>query len=74
MLTELVLISQVLIPNFPTGSYLLKVNNRNTRKRYETCSKSTVKTPERRLSSFLRCAECFQGQQLRQLIYDCTQS
>ena len=30
------------------GIYLLKVNNRNTRTRYELCSELTVKTPERR--------------------------
>ena len=34
-------------PN-PAGNYLLKVNNRNTRKRCEICSKLTIKTPERR--------------------------
>ena len=28
--------------------YLLKVNNRNTRTRFEICSKLTIKTPERR--------------------------
>ena len=28
--------------------YLLKVNNKNTRKRCEICSKLTIKTPERR--------------------------
>ena len=28
--------------------YLLKVNNRNSRKRCEFCSKLTMKTPERR--------------------------
>ena len=27
--------------------YLFKVNNRNTRKSYEICSKLTIKTPER---------------------------
>ena len=32
----------------PTGIYLLKVNNRNTRTRCEICSKLTIKTPERR--------------------------
>ena len=32
----------------PAGIYLLKVNNRNTRTRCETCSKLTIKTPERR--------------------------
>ena len=30
-------------------SYLLKVNNRNTRAMCEICSKLTIKTPERRL-------------------------
>ena len=33
---------------FPAGIYLLKVNNRNTRKRCETCSKLTIKRPEQR--------------------------
>ena len=32
----------------PSGIYLLKVNNRNTRKRCEICSKLTIKIPERR--------------------------
>ena len=32
----------------PVGNYMLKVNNRNTSTRCETCSKLTVKTPERR--------------------------
>ena len=32
----------------PTNIYLFKVNNRNTRKRCEICSKLTTKTPERR--------------------------
>ena len=32
----------------PVGIYLLKVNNRNTRTRFEICSKLTIKTPERR--------------------------
>ena len=31
---------------YPVGIYLLKVNNRNTRTRYEICSKLTVKTPD----------------------------
>ena len=34
-------------PN-PTGNCMFKVNNRNTRTRCETCSKLTIKTPERR--------------------------
>ena len=33
--------------NNPASIYLLKVNNRNTRKRFEICSKLTLKTPER---------------------------
>ena len=32
----------------PANIYLVKVNNRNTRKRCEICSKLTIKTPERR--------------------------
>ena len=32
----------------PANIYLLKVNNRNTRKRYEICLKLTIKAPERR--------------------------
>ena len=31
---------------YPTNTYLLKFNNRNTRKRYEICSKSIIKTTE----------------------------
>ena len=34
--------------NFPVGIYLLINNNRNTRTRFEICSKLTIKTPERR--------------------------
>ena len=34
--------------HFSVGIYLLKANNRNTRTRCETCSKLTMKTPERR--------------------------
>ena len=30
----------------PAGIYLLQINNRNTRKRYEICSKLTIKPPE----------------------------
>ena len=31
----------------PVNIYLFKVNNRNTKKRCEVCSKLTIKTPER---------------------------
>ena len=30
----------------PANAYLLKVNNRSTRERYELCSMLTIKTPE----------------------------
>ena len=33
----------------PAGNYMFKDNKRNTRARYETCSKLTIKTPERGL-------------------------
>ena len=33
---------------YPANIYLFKVNNRNTRKRCEICSKLRIKTPERR--------------------------
>ena len=36
----------------PAKFYLFKVNNRNTRKRCKICSKSTIKTLERRLWRF----------------------
>ena len=36
--------------------YLPKVKNRNTRTRCEICSKSTIKTPERR---YWRCSGVF---------------
>ena len=32
----------------PGGNYMFKVNDRNIRTRCEICSKSTLKTPERR--------------------------
>ena len=32
----------------PANIYLLKINNRNTKKKREICSKSTIKSPERR--------------------------
>ena len=33
---------------YPANIYLFKVDNKNSRKRYEICSKLTIKTPERR--------------------------
>ena len=42
-------IESLFIQNFYLASiYLLKVTNRNTRKRCKTCSKLTIKTPQRR--------------------------
>ena len=35
------------------GNYMFKVDYRNTRTRCETCSKLTIKTPERRFSVFI---------------------
>ena len=34
--------------NFPADIYLLKVSNRNTRTKCDTCSELTIRTPERR--------------------------
>ena len=31
---------------YPAGNYMIKVNNRNTRKRWEICSKLPIKIPE----------------------------
>ena len=33
---------------YPAGNYMFKVNNRNTRAKFEICSKLTIKIPERR--------------------------
>ena len=49
--------------NNPVNVYLFKVNNRNTRERWEICSKLTIKTSERRqwrrsgvfVTSFSKC-------------------
>ena len=38
------------LSSFSAGMYLLKVNNRNTRIRFEIFSKLTIKTPEQRPS------------------------
>ena len=37
----------IIIRLYPVNIYLFKVSNRNTRKRSEICSKSTIKTPKR---------------------------
>ena len=41
-------LTSYLWPNFPVSFYLFKVNNRNSRKRCEICSKLTTKIPKRR--------------------------
>ena len=44
---------------FPVGIYMFKINNRNTRRRCEICSKLTIKTPERRQWRLgFKCAFC----------------
>ena len=37
----------ILFTDIPAGNYMFKVNNRNSRKRYEICSKLTIKTLDR---------------------------
>ena len=39
-------ISNQRVCSSPAGNYMFKVNNRNTRARFEVCSKLTIKTPE----------------------------
>ena len=41
-----VILYKRLCNNYPAGICLLKVNNRNTRTRFEICSKLTIKIPE----------------------------
>ena len=36
------------VSNSHDNIYLLKVNNKSTRKKFEMCSKLTIKTPEQR--------------------------
>ena len=38
---------------FPADNYMFKVNNRNTRRRREICSKLTIKTTEQRYWTYL---------------------
>ena len=40
--------SSIKVNNNPANIYMLKVNNGNSRKRYEICSKLAIKTPGRR--------------------------
>ena len=45
---KIVSFSKILCQNipYPAFIYLIKVHNRNTKRRYQICSKLTVKTPE----------------------------
>ena len=43
---------------FPTGNYMLNVNNKNARRRCEVCSKLTKKTPERRQWQWRHSGSC----------------
>ena len=47
--------------NYPTGNYMFKVNNKNTRKRSEMCSKLTIKMPGVVLVSSLLTLSIFQN-------------
>ena len=38
----------LILNDIPACNYLLKVDNKNTGKKCEICSKLTIKTPERR--------------------------
>ena len=52
MKTKHYIFSLLIVPplyKYPTGNYMFKVNNKNTRTRGEICSKLTIKTPERDL-------------------------
>ena len=37
------------IRHYPAGNYMFKVNNRDSRTRFEICSQLTIKTSERHL-------------------------
>ena len=46
--------------SYPPGIYLLKVNNKNIRTKWEICSKLPIKTPEKRQVSLLLTLNIFQ--------------
>ena len=46
-------LTKIVCSSNPADIYLFKVNNGNTRTKYEICSKLTIKTPEQRLASSL---------------------
>ena len=49
MFSKIVLdsMSNCLVANYPSNIYLIKVNNRNIRKKFEISPKLTIKTPEK---------------------------
>ena len=47
-LNKLIVSDKAIAYTIPANIYLFKVNNRNIRKRYEKCSKLTIKTPKQR--------------------------
>ena len=53
---SLVLYETLLWEPYPTNIYLFQVNNGNTRKRCEICSKLTIKTTEQRQWMYFRGA------------------
>ena len=46
------LFAKIVVYFYPPGNYMFKVNNRNTRTRWEICLKLTIKTPEQRHKTF----------------------
>ena len=44
---------------FSVGNYMFRLNNRNTRTRFDVCSELTIKTSERRERSCWRCSVVF---------------
>ena len=44
---------------YSANIYFFKFNNRNTRKRYETCSKLTIKSPKRVIVNFEHISHLF---------------
>ena len=50
---------KIKLHNFAENKYMLKVNNKNTRKNFEMCWKSIIKTPERRIVNFEHISHLF---------------
>ena len=50
---------KIKLHNFAENKYMLKVNNKNTRKKFEMCWKSIIKTPERRIVNFEHISHLF---------------